>query len=47
VADSLLLGNIPNGYTISGAILVILGLWLFNRIERGKRSEGFVKGENE
>lgn len=47
MADSLLLGNIPNGYTISGAILVILGLWLFNRIERGKRSEGFVKGENE
>lgn len=47
VADSLLLGNIPNGYTISGAILVIFGLWLFNRVERRKTSEGFVKGKNE
>jgi len=39
VAEALLLKNLPNLYTVLGGTLVLLGLWLFNREERGKASE--------
>ncbi|MEJ5230215.1 MAG: DMT family transporter [Pseudothermotoga sp.] len=39
VAEALLLKNLPNLYTVLGGILVLLGLWLFNREERGKGNE--------
>ncbi|MGJ8455288.1 DMT family transporter [Pseudothermotoga sp. U03pept] len=44
VAEALLLKNLPNLYTVLGGILVLLGLWLFNREERGRESESLSKG---
>ncbi len=44
IVESVLLKNVPNLYTIVGGMLVLLGLWLFNRQERGKESEGLSKG---
>ncbi|MFN3283453.1 MAG: DMT family transporter [Pseudothermotoga sp.] len=44
IAETVLLKNLPNFYTIIGGILVLFGLWLFNRQERGKESESLSKG---
>lgn len=43
IFEAILLKNLPNLYTIVGGILVLFGLWLFNRQERGKESESLSK----
>lgn len=43
VFEAILLKNLPNLYTIVGGMLVLFGLWLFNKQERGKESESLSK----